>query len=153
MILTTCVYGVCQKSALKFINSVTVGVPAEGSEQVDGGQRARAKSDSKTEVLKLFNRLKVGRYDAATQTKKKTAPSSEEGEGPPSSSHPSSGAVNEGFLEIILNLLRELDVGKHLVDFCSSLPIFKALAEEKGNFLSAPSGRDVTSGLATTVER
>ena len=140
------------KSVFRSINSVTVGVPAEGSEQVDGGPRARAKSDSKTEVQKLFNRLKVGRYDAAAQTKKKTVPSSEEGEGPPSS-RPSSGAVNEGFLEMILNLLKELDVGKQLLDFCSSLPVFKALAEEKGNFLSVPSGRDVSSGLATTVER
>lgn len=146
-------YGVCHKSVFRSIKLVTVGVPAEGSEQVDGGQRARAKSDSKTEVQKLFNRLKVGRYDAAAQTKKKTVPATEEGEGPPTSSRPSSGAVNEGFLEIILNLLKELDVGKQLLDFCSSLPVFKALAEEKGNFLSVPSGRDVSSGLATTVER
>ena len=128
------------------------GVPAESLDQVDGSHRARAKSDPKTEVQKLFNRLKVGHHEPVTQAKKRTP--SDGGEGrPPSSSHLLSSSVSEGFLQMNLGLLRELNAGKQLLDFCSSLPVFKTLANEKRTFLSVPSGKGVAGGLTTVVAR
>ena len=154
------VHGACVYAQSNLLASNTwylctaLGVPAESSEQVDGGQRARAKSNPKTEVQKLFNRLKVGHHESVTQAKKRTP--SDGGEGrPPSSSSPHllSGTVSEGFLQMNLGLLRDLNAGKQLLDFCSSLPVFKILANEKRNFLSVPSGKGVTSGLAAVVGR
>ena len=83
------------------------GVPAESSDQVNGSQRARAKSDPKTEVQKLFNRLKMGHHEPVTHAKKRTP--LDGGEGRPPSSYLLSRSVSEGFLQMNLGLLRELE--------------------------------------------
>ena len=126
--------------------------PTEESEEQDGEGRVRAKSDSKTdsrsEVQKLFERLKTGRHDISPGRKKPT----EEGDKRPSS-RPPSVLASDSFLQMNLSLLKELNAGKQLLEFCTSLPVFKALAEgEKGGFLVL-AGEVSNAALATMVGR
>ena len=131
---------------------------SEEQDDVKEGDRVRAKSDSKvdsrSEVQKLFNSLKASSHDT-TPGKDKPSPASstDRGEKTPLF-HPRPSGSAEGFPQVSQGLLREMDAGKQLLEFCAALPVFAALEKEGGSFLDVSgSGENTNAALTAVVGR
>ncbi len=125
----------------------------DGQELSDQESQPRAKTDSRSEVQKLFEKLKTGSRHDTTLAHQKTATPEDRGDRHPPPSHSPSSLASENFLQMTQAVLRDVGAGRQLLDFCLALPVFKSLAEEKGNFLAVEGGTDPTAALASAVKR
>ncbi len=126
----------------------------DGQELSDQESQSRAKTDSRSEVQKLFEKLKTGSRHDATLAHQTTATPEDRGDRHPPPSHsPLASLASENFLQMTQAVLRDVGAGRQLLEFCLALPVFKSLAEEKGNFLAVEGGTDPTAVLASAVKR
>ena len=97
-------------------------------------ERERAKSDSRTqsELQKLYDcfSLQKGRKSVARGDGEKLSKS-------PQQPGPSDA---DKFLQVSLSVLKELDAGRKLFDFCLSLRVFEDLSSEGAGFLGGDNG-------------
>ncbi len=135
------------------------GEPGGGGGGGEGGggtqprTKSETKTDSRSEVQKLFEKLKTGsRHDIGLTHRNSPTPEYQ-GEPYSGSSHSPGSLASDSFFQMTQAVLKNLGAGRQLLEFCLALPVFKSLAEEKGGFLGVEGATDPTAALASTVKR
>ena len=117
-------------------------------------ERDRSKSDSRAEARKLFEQLRAaGRPTITTvtpHTKKISAPPLPHKK---KAAFSRSAVVVKDFHKRVTGMLREMGGGRTLLEFCSSLPVFKTFSDDKENFFAIHVSADPTSELRKFISR
>ena len=91
----------------------------------------RTTSDPKADIQKLFSHLRTAHRDSGKTAKPRPWRASKGGLRNPFAA----GTASHPMREVVIDVLKQLEVWKVLHDFCVELPVFRRLGEDKA-FLS-----------------
>lgn len=109
----------------------------------DGSVKAKPKIDSRTEVQKLFDRIKVSPRDFGGES-----PKAELKEKQSSISDEGGYNASDSFRQLVLSLIKDHDCANALLNFCLSIPALASVSGEKNAYLTVPE-----TDLPTLVKR
>ena len=97
----------------------------------DEGVKAKPKIDARTEVQKLFDRMKVLPRDFGGES-----PKAELKEKQPSFPDEGGSNASDSFRQLALSLIKDHDSGNVLLNYCLSIPALVNVLDEKNTFLT-----------------
>lgn len=116
--------------------------PLPGDAAADEAVKAKPKIDTRTEVQKLFDRIRVSPRDFPE------SPKVEQNEKQPSAPDEGGHGTADSFRQIVLSLIKDHDTANVLLSYCLSLPALISVSDDANAFLVLPEAE-----LPTVVKR